>query len=71
MLTQSIQAYVVMRRAAGFGFKSAGSLLKNFAAFSEARGELHIRAPIAIEWAALAKSAHTRARRLGVVIRCS
>jgi integrase len=71
MLTQAVESYVAIRRAAGFAFKSAGSLLKTFAAFSEARGESYIRAPIAIEWAALAQSIHTRARRLGVVIRCS
>jgi integrase/recombinase XerD len=71
MLTQSIESYVAIRRAAGFAFKSAGSLLKTFAAFSEARGECYVRAPIAIEWAGLAQSVHTRARRLGVVIRCS
>ena len=47
------------------------SLLKTFAAFSEARGECYVRAPIAIEWAGLAPSIHTRARRLGVVIQCS
>jgi integrase/recombinase XerD len=71
MLTQSVEEYVAMRRAAGFAFKSAESLLKTFAAFSEARGECYVRAPIAIEWAGLAQTIHTRARRLGVVIQCS
>jgi integrase/recombinase XerD len=71
MLTQSVESYVAIRRAAGFAFKCAGSLLKTFAAFSETRGECYIRAPIAIEWAGLAQSVHTRARRLEVVIRCS
>ena len=55
MLTQSVESYVAMRRAAGFAFKSPGSLLKTFAAFSEARGECYVRAPIAIEWAGLAQ----------------
>jgi integrase len=71
MLTQLIESYVAVRRASGFAFKSAGSLLKTFAAFSEARGECYVRASIAIQWAGLARSIHTRARRLGVVIRCS
>jgi integrase/recombinase XerD len=71
MLNQSVEAYVSIRRAAGFAFKSGGSLLKTFAVFSEARGEYYVRVPIAIEWAGLARSVHTRARRLGVVIRCS
>ena len=71
MLTQSVESYVAMRRAAGFAFKSAGSLLKTFAVFSEARGEYFVRTPVAIEWAGFAQSVHTRARRLGVVIRFS
>jgi integrase/recombinase XerD len=71
MLAQSIESYLEIRRAAGFGFKCSGSLLKTFAAFSEAKGECHIRAPIAIEWAGLAPSVYQRAHRLGVVIRCS
>jgi integrase/recombinase XerD len=72
MLTQCVESYLAIRRAAGFELISAGSLLKNFAAFSEVRGECYyIRAPIAIEWASLAQSVHTRARRLAVVIRFS
>lgn len=71
MLTQSVESYLAIRRAAGFAFESAGSLLKSFAGFSEARGECYIRAPIAIEWAGLGQSVHARARRLGVVIRFS
>jgi integrase/recombinase XerD len=70
MLARSIQTYVEMRRATGFAFKSKGSLLKTFAAYSEEKGECYVRASTAIEWAGLAKSVHTRARRLGVVIRC-
>ena len=72
MLTQCVESYLAIRRAAGFVLKSTGLLLKNFAAFSEKRGECdYIRAPIAIEWAGLTKSVHERARRLAVVIRFS
>lgn len=69
MLTQAVESYVAVRRAAGFAFKSEGSLLKSFAAFSEARGEQYVRASIAIEWAGLARLVPRRARRLGSVIR--
>ena len=69
MLTEAVESYVAVRRAAGFAFKSEGSLLKNFAAFSDSRGERYVRAPIAIEWAGLARSVPQRARRLGTVIR--
>lgn len=71
MLVESIESYVAIRRAAGFGFKCAGSLLRSFAAFSDARGESFVRTPIAIEWAGLARRVPQRAHRLGVVIRCS
>jgi integrase len=69
MLAQAVESYVAVRRAAGFAFKSEGSRLKSFAAFSESKGEDYVRAPIAIEWAELARSVHQRARRLGTVIR--
>jgi integrase/recombinase XerD len=69
MLAPAVESYVAVRRAAGFAFKSEGSLLKSFAAFSDSRGEEYVRPPIAIEWAGLARSVHQRARRLGTVIR--
>ena len=69
MLAQAVESYVALRRATGFAFKSEGSYLKVFAAFSEARGEDYVRAPIAIEWAGLARLVPQRARRLGIVIR--
>jgi integrase len=71
MLAQAVQSYVAVQRAAGFAFTSAASLLKSFAAFSEARGESHVRVPIAIEWAGLAQGIPQRARRLGTVRRFS
>lgn len=69
MLATDVESYVAVRRAAGFTLKSQASYLKSFAAFSEARGECHIRAHIAIAWAGLARSLPERARRLGIVIR--
>jgi integrase len=69
MLAQAVESYIAVRRAAGFAFKSEGSQLKSFAAFSKARGEHYVRAPIAIEWAGLARLVPQRARRLGMVIR--
>jgi integrase/recombinase XerD len=71
MLTTDVESYVAVQRAAGFAFTSQASSLKSFAAFSEARGEDHIRAPIAIAWAGSARSLSQRARRLGTVIRFS
>jgi integrase/recombinase XerD len=71
MLAQAVGSYVAVRRAAGFAFNSEACRLKSFAAFSDSRGEEYVRAPIAIEWAGLARSVPQRARRLGTVIRFS
>ena len=69
MLAAAVEAYVAVRRATGFTFGSEARQLASFAAFSEARTESHMRASLAIEWAALARSVSQRARRLGHVIR--
>ena len=69
MLTQAVESYLAVRRAAGFALSSQGSYLKSFAAFSEARKQHYVSTDIAIEWAGLAPSAPQRARRLGIVIR--
>jgi integrase/recombinase XerD len=68
-LTQAVESYVALRRATGFAFKSNGLLLKSFAAFSQAKGESHVRAALAIQWAGSARSVTQRARRLGIVRR--
>jgi integrase len=69
MLAEAVETYVALRRASGFAFKSEGSCLKSFAAFSDGRGESYVRAQVAIEWAGLAQLVPQRARRLGIVIR--
>ena len=69
MLAAAVDAYVAVRRAAGFTFRSEARQLASFAAFSEARAESYVRASLAIEWAGLARSVSQRARRLGHVIR--
>ena len=65
MLVDAVAAYVAVRRAAGFAFRSEGLLLQSFARFAAARAESYVRASIAIEWAGLARSTAQRARRLG------
>lgn len=69
MLTTLVESYLAVRRACGFKLKSEGSLLRSFAIFSDARGKHHVCSKIAIEWAGLATTVHTRACRLGQVIR--
>jgi integrase len=69
VLAAAVDAYVAVRRAAGFTFRSEARQLASFAAFAEARTESHVRVSLAIEWAALARSVSQRARRLGHIIR--
>lgn len=69
MLAAAVDAYVAVRRAAGFTFGSEAQQLASFTAFSEARAVSYVRASLAIEWAGLARSVSQRARRLGHVIR--
>lgn len=69
MLTHAVESYIAVRRATGFAFRSEGSLLQSFAAFSDAAGKHYISSETAIEWAGSAPSLSQRARRLGQVIR--
>ena len=69
MLTETIDAYLATRRAAGFELKRVEFLLRSFARFAVERGDRHVRQQTAIEWAALGPSAQSRDNRLGTVIR--
>lgn len=69
MLIQAVESYIAVRRATGFAFRSEGSLLRSFAAFSDAAGRCYVSSETAIEWAGSAVSLSQRARRLGQVIR--
>jgi len=69
MLTQAVESYLAVRRAAGFELRSDGSQLQNFARFSNQKKKRFVCAQTAIDWAALAPSLPHRARRLGLVLR--
>ena len=64
MLTPTIDAYLAIRRSAGFGLRVTEGFLRNYARFATERGETHVREQTALEWAALAPSASQRGRRL-------
>jgi integrase len=53
----------------GFALHSEGTLLQSFAKHCDAAGKSHICTETAIQWAAVAQTVNTRARRLGQVIR--
>ena len=67
MLISAIDAYLAIRRTAGFRLRVTETLLRNYARFAITRGETHVRTQTALEWAALAPSASQRGRRLEAV----
>jgi integrase len=69
MLRQAVDNYLALRRACGYKLIGAGYFLRSFAAFSQAKGQHHVCAATAIEWAGLGSSVHARAGRLATVIR--
>lgn len=68
-MKEAVEAYLAVRRAAGFSLLNADYLLHSFARFAEARGEHYIRTTTAIAWASLTRSATQRAERLQTVCR--
>lgn len=67
MLTPAIDAYLAIRRAAGFQLNVAEALLRNYARFAGERGDTYVRSQTALQWAALAPSLCQRGRRLETV----
>lgn len=69
MLSEAVDRYVALHRAAGRVFEDAALHLADYAAFAQARGEDHVRTRTALEWARWGKSARQRRRRLLIVRR--
>ena len=67
MLTQTVETYLAARRAVGFKLKGVEGYLRDFADFAGARGNHHIVAQTAIDWAAQSDSPAQRHLRLQVV----
>jgi hypothetical protein len=65
----AVESYLAARRAAGFKLLNADYLLRSFACFAVKRGETHVRAQTAIDWAAEAASVAQRDARLKTVCR--
>ena len=64
MLTDEIERYIEVRRAAGHAFEAGARLLHLYAQFAEARGDSHVRRETALEWAAAGASPHARSVRM-------
>ena len=69
MLMQAVDTYLAVRRSVGFALHDTEGYLRNFARFATARGDTHIIATTAINWASLTKSEAQRHTRLQTVIR--
>ncbi|MCX4152292.1 MULTISPECIES: tyrosine-type recombinase/integrase [Paraburkholderia] len=65
----AVESYIAARHAAGFKLLNADYLLRSFARFAVDRGETHVHAQTAIDWAAAAASVAQRDARLKTVCR--
>jgi len=68
MLTQAVDDYLAVRRAAGFKLKTTERYLRYFVHFARARGDTHVRGTSAIDWAAQASTEVERHHRYQRVI---
>lgn len=68
MLADDVRAYLTVRRAAGFEIRRVERFLVSFAQFAGERGETHVRARTALEWAGLAKATTQWHYRIRAVI---
>lgn len=63
----AVEAYVALRRVAGFALGNTEYLLRSFARFTHDRDEAHIRTASVVEWAGQAPSLAQRHRRYETV----
>ena len=63
----AVEAYVALRRVAGFALGNTEYLLRSFARFTHDRHEAHIRTASVVEWAGQAPSLAQRHRRYETV----
>jgi len=68
-MKQAVDHYLAMRHAAGFDLVNAEYLLRSFARVAAERGETHVQAATAIEWASRGPSVEQRNARLRTICR--
>ena len=69
MLMQAVDTYLAVRRAGGFALDHTEGYLRHFARFATARGDTHVVAITAVDWASIATSEAQRHNRLQTVMR--
>ena len=65
----AVEAYLAVRRVAGFTLSNPAYLLRSFARFAADRQETHIRTATVIEWASASTSVAQRHTRYQTVCR--
>ena len=63
MLNDHVERYLALRRALGYKLLNTARNLQAYARFASAKGDTHIRATTAVQWAAQAPSPHARSVR--------
>lgn len=69
MLTSAVDQYIALRQTLGFKLRETARSLRAYARFASARGDSHVRAATATEWAGTASSPHARHIRLRNVVK--
>ena len=69
MLMNDVDAYLAIRRVAGFELEVPEYLLRSYASYAAQKGQDHVNAQTAIEWASQAPSKNQRFNRLATAIR--
>ena len=68
MLVADVDRYISLRQALGFKLRDISRTLRAFARFAADRGDTHVRASTAVDWATQAISPHARHVRLQNVV---
>jgi integrase/recombinase XerD len=69
MLTDDVEHYLALRRSLGFKLQKVTAHLRSFARFALERGDSHVKAATAVEWASLASTPGQRSSRLRCAVR--
>ena len=68
MLSDHVERYLTLRRTVGYKLLNTGRNLQAFARSASDKGDTHIRAATAVQWAAQASTPHARSVRLHDVV---
>lgn len=66
-LTDVVEAYLAMRKIAGYALRREGEYLRDFARFMDARGHRHVVSELAVPWSAESRSKWIRVNRIHTI----